>query len=167
MTLTPTACNAYTFMSLIKSCPTHKTMYYRECRECLHEINKAGKQMDKEMARRKALIAKQKAQAQEPRQKPKKVSDKQKEKNEAYNARVKVWKVENPKCKAMVSPDCTGETRDCHHMKKRGELLMVEKYWLPVCGFCHDWIGQNSEEARNRGLTINHLEPEFVEPHKI
>lgn len=96
-----------------------------------------------------------------------KVSEKQKTKNEAYNERVKVWKVENPKCKAMVDPDCTGETRDCHHMKKRGDLLMVEKYWLPVCGFCHDWIGRNSDEARRKGLTINHLEPEYIEPHKI
>lgn len=67
----------------------------------------------------------------------------------------------------MVSPDCDGVTRDCHHQKKRGELLMVEKYWIPVCGYCHDWIGRNSDEARRRGLTINHLEPEFIEPHKI
>jgi len=146
-------------------CEDHKIFYKYDCSSCLNEINKAGKQMDKEMAKRKALIAKQKEKQSEPRKMPNKISDKQKVKDAEYNARVKVWKVENPKCKALVSPDCTGETRDCHHMKKRGDLLMVEKYWLPVCGFCHDWIGRNSDEARQRGLTINHLEPEFVEPH--
>lgn len=123
------------------------------------------RKVKKEEIKRNSLIAKSKE--VKPRKSIAKVSDKQKTKNEAYNERVKVWKVENPKCKAMVDPDCTGETRDCHHMKKRGDLLMVEKYWLPVCGFCHDWIGRNSDEARRKGLTINHLEPEFQEPHKI
>lgn len=118
-------------------------------------------------AKREKQLLKAKLKAQEPKKAVSKISKKQKEALQEYNERVKVWKVENPKCKAIVSPDCTGETRDCHHMKKRGELLMVEKYWLPVCGFCHDWIGRNSDEARQRGLTINHLEPEFSEPHKI
>jgi hypothetical protein len=98
---------------------------------------------------------------------PKKVSEKQKEKNAEYSARVKEWKKENPNCAAKISSVCTGKTEDCHHQKKRGDLLMVEKYWIPVCRACHQWIGDNAEEARNRGLTINHLEPEFIEPHKI
>lgn len=98
---------------------------------------------------------------------PRKVSPKQKGKNAEYSARVKEWKKENPKCAAKIINVCTGQTDDCHHQKKRGDLLMVEKYWIPVCRACHQWIGDNSEEARNRGLTINHLEPEFIEPHKI
>lgn len=150
-------------MSLIKTCETHHTVYYKQCRECLHDLAREEKAAKKAEAKRKALLSKPK----KVYAKPNKVSDKQKEKNAEYNARVKEWKKENPKCKAMVDPDCTGKTRDCHHMKKRGDLLMVEKYWLPVCGYCHDWIGRNSDDARRRGLTINHLEPEFVEPHKI
>lgn len=98
---------------------------------------------------------------------PKKVSAKQKEKNAEYSARVKEWKKENPVCQARIFPVCTRHTEDCHHQKKRGDLLMIEKYWIPVCRACHQWIGDNAEEARNRGLTINHLEPEFIEPHKI
>lgn len=154
-------------MTLIKTCEVHHTVYYKVCSECLHEIAKAEKEAKKSEKKRNALIAKAKSKSMEPRKKPSKVSVKQKVKNQEYNERVKEWKKENPKCKAMVDPDCTGKTRDCHHMKKRGDLLMVEKYWLPVCGYCHDWIGRNSDDARRRGLTINHLEPEFVEPHKI
>lgn len=98
---------------------------------------------------------------------PNKISAKQKVKNQEYSERVKEWKKENPKCAAIIENVCTGATEDCHHQKKRGELLMVEKYWIPVCRACHQWIGDNAEEARNRGLTINHLEHEFIEPHKI
>lgn len=112
-------------------------------------------------------LLKQTEKQSQPKPAINKVSVKQKEKNTEYGIRVKEWKKENPNCKAMCSPDCDGITRDCHHKKKRGDLLMVEKYWLPVCGFCHDWIGRNSDEARWMGLTINHLEPEFIEPHKI
>lgn len=154
-------------MRPVYTCDIHKTIYAIECRECKHSEAKRLSKEHAEQNKRNSLIDKAKAKQEEPRKAPKKVSDKHKAELQAYNERVKVWKVENPKCKAMVDPDCTGETRDCHHMKKRGDLLMVEKYWLPVCGFCHDWIGRNSDEARKRGLTINHLEPEFVEPHKI
>ena len=137
------------------------------CASHARTIRKAEETAKRDSEKLAVKLLKQKEKQSEPRKMPNKVSDKQKVKDAEYNARVKVWKVENPKCKALVSPDCTGETRDCHHMKKRGDLLMVEKYWLPVCGFCHDWIGRNSDEARQRGLTINHLEPEFIEPHKI
>lgn len=154
-------------MNLIKTCDIHHTVYYKVCSECLHELAKAEKAEKKAENKRKTLIAKQKAKNSQPKKAIKKVSKKHWEELNEYSERVKEWKKENPKCKAMVDPDCTGETRDCHHMKKRGDLLMVEKYWLPVCGYCHDWIGRNSDEARKRGLTINHLEPEFVEQHKI
>lgn len=127
----------------------------------------AEKRASKDANKMDIKLLKQKEASQKPRQRVKPQSEKMKESLKEYNARVKEWKKENPHCKAMVDPDCTGETRDCHHMKKRGDLLMVEKYWFPVCGFCHDWIGRNSDEARKRGLTINHLEPEFIEPHKI
>jgi len=128
---------------------------------------KAEEQSNRDAEKLAKKILAQKVAQSKPKAKIAKQSVKQKVKDDEYNARVKVWKLENPECKAMVSPDCTGETRDCHHQKKRGDLLMVEKYWIPVCGFCHDWIGRNSDEARKRGLTINHLEPEFIEPHKI
>lgn len=112
-------------------------------------------------------LLKQKEKDSLPRKSVKPVSAKQKTKNHEYSERVKVWKVENPICDVQIPGVCTGKTEDCHHSKKRGDLLMVEKYWIPVCRSCHTWIGDNAEEARQRGLTINHLEPEFVEPHKI
>jgi len=121
-----------------------------------------------ETAKRDAEKLAKKLTSVKPKRVPvRKVSEKQKVKNMEYSERVKVWKVENPKCKANIENLCVGYTQDCHHQKKRGELLMVEKYWIPVCRPCHDWIRDNSDEARKRGLTINYLEPEFVEPHKI
>ena len=130
-------------------------------------IRKIAEDEKKAIQKHKTLIIKSKEKNSLPRKSVKPVSDKMKDKNTEYSIRVKEWKKENPECKAMCSPDCDGITRDCHHMKKRGDLLMVEKYWLPVCGYCHDWIGRNSKEARWMVLTINHLEPEFIEPHKI
>lgn len=142
--------------------------YYKGvCTECMHMKYRADKKAEKDAEKLAKKILAQKAAQSKPKARVKPVSDKMKEKNQAYSNRVKEWKMENPHCKAKVATQCNGITRDCHHMKKRGDLLMVEKYWLPVCGACHQWIGDNSEEARNRGLTINHLEPEFVEPHKI
>lgn len=80
-----------------------------------------------------------------------------------YNRRVKEWKLENPWCKACeaVWLECFGSyrERDCnptddnHHMAGReGALLLDEKWWLPVCRQCHNWIGEHSNRARELGL---------------
>jgi hypothetical protein len=78
----------------------------------------------------------------------------------AYNRRVKQWKVENPHCKACerLMTYRPGRpvircTTDCHHMAGRlGAMLMDERYWLPVCRWCHDFIGEHGKLARALGF---------------
>jgi hypothetical protein len=77
-----------------------------------------------------------------------------------YNKRVKVWKRENPHCKAceqllIYRPGrpVIRLTVDCHHIRGRnGELLLDERYWLPVCRWCHNFIGANGKLARALGF---------------
>jgi hypothetical protein len=80
-----------------------------------------------------------------------------------YNKRVKVWKRENPHCKACEAlfmyrggrPEIK-LTSDCHHkMGKEGELLLDERYWLPVCRWCHDWIEEHGRLARALGFVLD------------
>lgn len=148
-------------MSLIKTCDVHKTVYYKQCRECLHEINKAGKQMDREMDKRKKLIAKQKLQQSQPKPAVKKVSDKRKEQNHEYFKLVEQFKKDNPQCHAkilvgMVSI-CTINTEDPHHRKGRGKYLLDVSTWLPVCRNCHIYIENHPEEAKEKGWSESRL----------
>lgn len=77
-----------------------------------------------------------------------------------YRARVKVWLTEagNRECSAheMIFPEQEiMPATQCHHVHGRGwngELLMVEKMWMPVCADCHSWIHNNVDRARSFGL---------------
>ncbi len=80
----------------------------------------------------------------------------------AYAARVKVWK-EDKDCfcafwmdVATLKPICKSAPHPCddvHHTRgKIGALLMDERFWLPVCRTCHNWIGNNIAQARSWGL---------------
>lgn len=69
-----------------------------------------------------------------------------------YRVSVAAWKAkaENRFCKF---PGCTRKTEDCHHTRgRRGELLLDERFWFPVCRRHHDWIRDNPTEARKIGL---------------
>jgi|SRR5208282_2944089 len=86
-----------------------------------------------------------------------------------YNRRVKQWKKENPFCEACaITADYRAIheydvyntvprlTEDCHHTAgKNHGLLLIEKWWLPVCRSCHDWITTHGKAARYLGLTID------------
>lgn len=110
-------------------------------------------------------LLKSKLQRAEPRKKINKVSAKMKVKNQEYSERVKVWKVENPKCKANCNQYCTKETDDCHHQIGRGIHLMDEKYWLACCRNCHIFITNHPKEAMEKGWSFSRLEER--EPHAI
>lgn len=69
-------------------------------------------------------------------------------------------------CKAQLN-GCTHYATEIHHQKGRGIYLLIIKYFLPVCRNCHDWIGINSEEAIEKGLSIsrNRQEVRYLQPH--
>ena len=105
-----------------------------------------------------------KSKEQKPRANISKVSEKMKVKNAEYGARVREWKKENPECKAMCSPDCDGVTDDCHHKRGRGQYLMDETTWLPVCRSCHVFITDNSKYAMEHGFTESRLAIDQTKP---
>ncbi len=42
---------------------------------------------------------------------------------------------------------------DIHHSRGRsGRFLLLEKYWIPVCRRCHNWIGDHPAKAKAIGL---------------
>lgn len=113
---------------------------------------------DSEKENNKRLQAIEKAKERKPRQQIAKQSDKMKEALRAYNARVKVWKVGNPECKAKCNQYCTGKTDDCQHLRGRGKYLMDESTWMPVCRSCHTYIGDHSKESYEKGWALLRLE---------
>lgn len=54
-------------MTLIKTCDLHKTMYYRECRECNADVARAEKSKQKANAKRAKLLSQAKEKQAEPR----------------------------------------------------------------------------------------------------
>jgi len=68
-----------------------------------------------------------------------------------YNKRVKIWKV-GKMCAVYPYLPCV----DNHHRKGReGDMLLNEKYWLPVSREGHNFINQFPDIARERGWIIN------------
>ena len=76
-----------------------------------------------------------------------------------YNLRVRVWLREtgNTFCHCCVSRNSVikpNPSMECHHLYgKRGDLLLWEDGWLPICKKCHFWVHfQEPEMARNLGM---------------
>lgn len=86
----------------------------------------------------------------------KKVSTRQQKLNAAYSIQAVIYKKNNPICKARIK--CSGAlTTDVHHRKGRGEYLLDESSWLPVCRECHVWINENNKQAMALGLSESRL----------
>lgn len=99
-----------------------------------------------------------KRQAERAKKKPiPKRTDKRAKIDRVYNARVKVWKVENPLCMARLD-GCMRITTDCHHIEPRTEKnLLIEENWMPVCPPCHRRITDDSNNAIEKGLSKSRL----------
>lgn len=42
-----------------------------------------------------------------------------------------------------------------HHKKHReGKLLLVEEFWIALCGTCHTWVHDQPERAREQGYLL-------------
>ena len=87
----------------------------------------------------------------EPRWIPAK-SEKRKIDDAKYAVRRRKFLNLNPWCRANIA-GCTGHATDVHHTRGRaGSLLLDERFWIPACRRCHDWIRSNVIEARSRAL---------------
>lgn len=76
-----------------------------------------------------------------------------------YNARVKVWLTlpENRICKAcpqllVENSEPAPAAQNHHRYGRKRELLMDERFWLPVCAPCHDHIHRSPALSRELGL---------------
>lgn len=151
-------------MKICPHCESTKTEANGYCATFNRKVRKELENAEKDQEKRLQMIAKR---AQfKPKQPIKKVSDKRKELNKKYFKLVEQFKKDNPHCKARVNEYCTKETADPHHMRGRGDNLLVVATWLPVCRSCHSYIEAHPEEAKEKGWSESRL-AEFVEPHRI
>lgn len=148
-------------MTLIKSCDIHKSMYYRQCRECKADAMREEKAEKKADAKRAVILAKQKAKAQEPRVKPKKVSDKMKEALKEYKPLRKKYLAEHPECEMRLI-GCEGMATDIHHTASRGINLNNVSTWKSACRECHMKLHNelSAEEVRELGLKTSAINQE-------
>lgn len=81
-----------------------------------------------------------------------------------YRRRVKEWLRKNTHCRACaliaehndVAIRVIRLADQCHHVRGRnGDLLLDERYWLPVCNSCHRWITEHGKLARKLGLSAD------------
>lgn len=126
------------------------------CSSCNRRHRKIASERKKEAEKRELLNAKSKPWYP----KPKKVSDKRKELNKEYFKLVEQFKKDNPECKGKCNEYCTKNTNDPHHKRGRGKYLLDVTTWLPVCRNCHDYIGQHTAEAYDKGWSESRLATE-------
>ena len=77
-----------------------------------------------------------------------------------YSKLRKEYLQKNPMCKARIPGVCSnarGYNLTIHHKRGRGEYLLDTTTWLPCCLFCHEWIENNVQAAKDMGLSENRL----------
>lgn len=90
------------------------------------------------------------------------VSQKQKVLNREYSQLRTAFLAlpENTTCRAKMQ-GCTGlypETMTIHHSRGRGEYMLDQLSWIPLCMSCHRWVEENPREAKKMGLSYSRLE---------
>lgn len=92
------------------------------------------------------------------KKKPKRIahnSKKRVEENREYSQKRKEFLEENPICQVH---NCGQKSDQVHHKKGRtGKLLTNKKYFLAVCGLCHDYIENNPLWAKAQGYSESRL----------
>jgi hypothetical protein len=73
-----------------------------------------------------------------------------------YFPKAAKFKKKYPFCHAQLE-GCTFYTTDVHHARGRGIYYLVEKYWVAVCRSCHNKIGEQSEMAYKKKLSLKRL----------
>lgn len=65
---------------------------------------------------------------------------------------------ESPICEAQIPGMCAGASCQIHHKAGRvGELYLDYSKFLAVCHFCHVWIENNPNEAKELGFSLKRL----------
>lgn len=83
-----------------------------------------------------------------------KVSDKRKEQNALYLKMLAKW-LPGKRCEVCRDNGIKRDAQQCHHKKGReNDLLLEQKYWLPVCSECHRFITDNSAWAIQEGYSL-------------
>lgn len=55
---------------------------------------------------------------------------------------------EHPRC-----ANCSRKSKDLHHKRGRiGALLTDKRHWVALCRECHDFVRDQPDKARERGL---------------
>lgn len=113
------------------------------------------------MQRKAETTAKREAERKASQKAVKKVSDKMAIALKEYVKKKKTWLV-GKKCAVFPTLDAI----EPHHMKGKAtiELLLDERYWLPVSREGHVKIETNPDWAKEMGFSLSRLE---TEPHKI
>lgn len=96
-----------------------------------------------------------------PRKPVNRVSTKRAEQLKEYYRLLRRWKPFHVCCGPsgqVIEPSegyltCSKTPIDCHHKYgKKGDLLCMQKYWIPLCRKCHNWVHANPESARRVDL---------------
>ncbi len=99
------------------------------------------------------------------------VTKKRAKQNREYRAKVKAFLAIHPVCQVWMKENSVTETTQTvfalilagapeatqvHHMnKRRGAMLLDERYWLAVSDESHERIEQNKSWARANGFLLN------------
>lgn len=85
-------------------------------------------------------------------------SQKRSKEEKLYSAKRVLYLQNHPMCEAHLPGICTDYATDIHHMSGRiGDLLLDTNYWKALCRKCHDYVENNPEIAKEKGLSINRL----------
>lgn len=130
-------------------CSTHNRQLRKEHTDKLKEQQKRERLLQQQALKEKKAREKQK---EDPVYIAPRSKGRAKEERE-YSKLVKEWKLlpENQICKVCNS----APTEDCHHQKGRiGPLLLDQRYWLPVCRSCHNYIQVDSAFSIREGYSL-------------
>jgi hypothetical protein len=75
-----------------------------------------------------------------------------------YGRKCAAYKKKYPWCMACITlwHGAIKPTSDVHHrMGCEGDLLLDERWWMPVCRACHAWIEDHGREARVLGFVLD------------
>lgn len=83
--------------------------------------------------------------------------------NRLYDPAAKKYREDHPSCK-INSPECTKKTEGVHHKKGKAttELLLDQRYWMPACNACNNYVESHSAWAMANGYKVSKFKPDLT-----